>query len=160
VPSSRGRTAEAGSAVAVAALTAISPVSGHRELQPADGGGNLRRLAEGATHLHRRARRAHGVALALEQEEERVPAELEQHPVALPGALDHGTEHAAQGLDQLLPARTAPLGESLSERREARDVRKAERPVDGPPEALRRVDRPFDRDLGDVSAETAHLSRA
>jgi hypothetical protein len=132
----------------------------HRELQPADGGGNFRRLAESATHLHRRARRAHGVALALKQEEERVPPELQQHPVALTGALDHGAEHAAQGLDQLFPAHTAPLGESLRERREARDVREAERPVDGPRQALRSIDRPVDRDLGDVSAETAHLHRA
>jgi hypothetical protein len=100
------------------------------------------------------------MVLVLEQEEEGVPPELEQHPVVCAGVLEHGAEHLAQGRHQLFPAHPAALGESLRERREARDVRVAECPVDGPPQALRRIDRPVDRERRDVSAKAAHFAES
>jgi len=128
----------------------------HREPQAAHGRRLLCGLAKRTAHLHRGARGAHGVTLTVKQEEERIPPELEQHAAALAGALEHGAEDPAEGLDQLLAAHPPPSRESLRERREARDVREAQRPVDRAPPALRFVDCPVDCDLRDVPAKAAH----
>jgi hypothetical protein len=94
--------------------------------------------APGPQPLSLREAEKRQILLALEQEQQRVTAELEQHAVALAGAVEHAAEDAAQGLDQLLAADPAALRETFGERGEAGDVGKAQR-------AVNRLPQPFGR---------------
>jgi hypothetical protein len=55
----------------------------------------------------------------LEEQQQGVAAELEQHAAALAGEIEHVGEHAAEPADQLLAAHAPPLREALGECREA-----------------------------------------
>jgi len=96
------------------------------------------------------------VVLALEQEQQGVAAELQQHAVAFPGAVEHAAEDAAQRLDQFLAADAAAPRQLLGQGRETGNVRETQGAVDRLPQAIGLIERPLDGELGNVSAEAGH----
>ncbi len=86
-----------------------------RQLDPAD-------VVERAAHSHRRRARARRVAVALEPQQERVAAELEQAGAVLVGDLQDRREAAADRVGDLFRALAALARELLGELREPGDV--------------------------------------
>ena len=82
--------------------------------------------ARSAARISTAARRSLlGVVLAVEQEEQGVPAELEERPAPFERDLEHGAEHAVQDVGQLLDADPTTEGQALRERGEARRCRRS-----------------------------------
>ena len=94
------------------------------------------------------------MAVAGDQQQQRVTAEFEELTTAVGDDLEHPPEHAVQGVDQLLgadrPARFQPLGQ----RGEAGYVGEAQRAVEHAPPSLRLVADPIDGYSGHVPAES------
>ena len=88
---------------------------GARQLDPAD-------VVERAAHPHRGRAGARRVAIALEPQQERVAAELEQAGAVLVGDLEDRREAAADRVGDLLRALAALARELLGQLREAGDV--------------------------------------
>ena len=102
----------------------------HPQLDRADGALCRPHLLDRPLHVGSGAAGALGVALAGEQQQERVAAELEDvAPVPL-GDADQVVEDRGDPLDELLGACLAVDGEALRERGEPRDVDRDERAVD------------------------------
>ena len=129
---------------------------GHGKLQRTHGGRDLLRPTQSLAHLDRGTRRSQRVSLALEEEEQRIAAELEQHAVALTRAVEHSAEHPAQGLDQFLAADASTARQLLGKRGEAGDIGKAQGAVDHLPQAIRPIERPLDGEFRDVAAQSLH----
>ena len=138
----------------------VPGVDPHRHLQreAADRRGHGRGLAQRRAHLDRRVTRLLGVVRPREEEQQCVPAELQQ--LTAPRARDpqHRAEHAVEGLDDLLGADPAPSRQLLGQGGEARHVGEHERPVDDAPQLSGRLVVPRQRDRGDVPAQVGHVS--
>ena len=94
-------------------------------------------LIERAAHAHGRGARVRHMIVALEPEEERIAAELEQAGAVLVGDLEDRCEAAANGVADLFGA-LAPLArELLGQRRESRDVGEHRRAFRGPARRVR-----------------------
>ncbi len=102
----------------------------HPELHRPDARLTRSRLLDERLHRERGACGAFLVELAVEEEEQRVAAELEHVPAVAPSDLDQtGVAPADQG-DQLLGSELPAFGEPLRECREARDVEAEQRRVE------------------------------
>ena len=93
--------------------------------------------AQAAPHAEGGARGALDVAGPVEEQQQRVAAELQQAAVVAVGLGEQLGERGAEHVDELLGPLAAALGEALGELREARDVGEEQRPVDAPPSAPR-----------------------
>ena len=108
------------------------------QVQPAD-------AIDGALHLPGRPGRPQRVVGAVEHEEQRVAAPLEQAGAPVVGLVEERREHAVERVAHELGADLALAGEALGQGREARDVDEDEGGLDlamelrsGPPAASRR----------------------
>ena len=113
----------------------------HAQLDRADRALGAADLLDRPLHVGGGARRALGVALAREEKEEGVAAELE-HVAAVPlGDRDQVVEDRRDALHELLGARLPVHGEPLREGGEAGDVDRDQRAVDDLRRAVRRAPR-------------------
>ena len=129
----------------------------HAQLDRADRALGLADLLDRPLHVGGGAGGALGVALADEEQEQRVAAELE-HVAAVPlGDRDQIVEDRRDALHELLGAGLAVDREPLGEGGEARDVDRDERAVDGPLRAARRAPR---SSRGRGAADRARVPRA
>ena len=124
----------------------------HRQVQSPDRR-HSRRVAEGTAHRHCRAAARLGMIVAVEQQQQRVAAELEQLTSLLGGDLQHRSEDAAQRVDQFLGSDPATRGQAFGEGGEPRDVGEAERPVEHSPATLGFARHPLGGDRWHVAAE-------
>ena len=94
----------------------------HAQRRAGAGRGERAGGAQRAAHADRGAARALGVAVALEEQEQRVAAELQQAAAVRVGDLEQRGERAADRVADLLGALGADAGQPLGEPREARHV--------------------------------------
>ncbi|GIU89336.1 MAG: hypothetical protein KatS3mg010_0435 [Acidimicrobiia bacterium] len=122
----------------------------HAQRDPADRGRDARGLAERGAHLDGGAAPLCGRLVALEHEQQRVAAELEQAAAPLVGELEHRAEDAVEYLCQFLGTDAPSAGKSFRQVGEAGDVDEDERRVDNVP--IGAVGLPGRRDARDESA--------
>ncbi len=103
--------------------------------------------------------RARRVAVAIEPEEERVAAELEQAAAVFVGDGEHRLEHLSDHVGDLLGALAPLLREQLGQLRESRDVDERGRAVDLPCADVGIVDEVLLQDARDVTAHPLGGSR-
>ena len=121
------RSSRCGSAVRKKWQRARVDADRHPQLDRADRALGVPDLLDRPLHVRRGARGALGVALAGEEEQQRVAAELE-HVAAVPlRDGDQGVEHGRDPLHELLGSGLAVDGEALGESREPGDVDRDER---------------------------------
>jgi hypothetical protein len=96
------------------------------------------------------------VVVAVEQEQQRVAAELEEVAAAERRGVEHAAEHAAQRVDELLGADATPVREPLGERREPGDVGEQQRAGQPARPFPGRLGAPRDGDVRDVSPHPDH----
>ena len=96
---------------------------GARRLDPAD-------LPESPAHPDRGAGCARWMVVTVEEEQQRVAAELQESAALRIGDLEQRREARPDGVGELLRALRSDLGEALGQPREARDVDVHHRPVD------------------------------
>ena len=104
----------------------------HPQLDRADGALGAADLLDRPLHVRRGAAGALGVAVAGEEEEQRVAAELEHVAAVALGDADQLVEDRRDAADELFGAGFAVDGEPLGERGEAGDVDRDERAVERP----------------------------
>ncbi len=114
--------------------------------------GHLGRFAQRAAHLDGGTCGAACVIVAVEEQQQRVAAELQQHAAVIVRDLDHRREYAAERFDEFLAARTAAQRQSLRKSGESGYVCEAQRSVDDAPCTVGFLQRPFDGEFGNVSA--------
>ena len=102
----------------------------HPELHRPDARFARSRLRDERLHRERCARGAFLVQLAVEEEKQRVAAELEHVPAVASSDLDQPRVAPADEGDQLLGSELAAFGEPLRECRETRDVEAEQRRVE------------------------------
>ena len=88
----------------------------------------------------------------LEEQQQRVAAELQQHATVVVSDVDHHREYAAQRFDEFFPAGSATQRQSFGKRGESGNIGKAQRSGNHAPEPVWFVERPVDCEFGDVSA--------
>ena len=110
-------------------------------------------LAERLTHPEGRRRRPARVLLPVEEEQERVAAELDQSTAEVVGHIEQTGESRVHHLRHLLRSNPAESRQPLRHLREAGDVDEGHRPVELPPERVGRFEQPFDRDAWDIRGE-------
>ena len=98
-------------------------------------------------------RRALRVVGAVEQEQQRVAAPLEQAGTPVVGLVEQRREHAVERVAHELRADLALPREPLGERREARDVDEHQRSVDREVACVRRLPQPLDQESWNVRLE-------
>ena len=77
----------------------------HRQPQRSDRRRNFGGFAQCAAHFDRGAGRAARVVVAVEEQQQRVAAEFQQHAAVVVGDVDHDREHAAQCFDEFFATR-------------------------------------------------------
>ena len=92
------------------------------------------------------------MSVAVEKQQQRVAAELQQHAAVIVRDVDHRGENATQGFDEFFTTGATAQRESLRERRESGNVGEAQRSIDDAPRALGFALGPFDGEFGNVSA--------
>ena len=90
---------------------------------------------------------------AVEQEQQRVAAPLEQAGSPVVGLVEERGEHAVERVAHELRADLALPGEPLGESGEARDVDEHERSVDRAVARFRRLPQPLDQESGNIRLE-------
>ena len=108
----------------------------HREPHPATTGAEPAERSQRSEQALGAAGGPAGVALAGEEEEQRVAPELHQVPARLGGDCQEPPEDVVEDVGQLLGADLALSGQPLGERGEAGDVGEQDRAVDGAPAGI------------------------
>ena len=111
----------------------------HAQLDPDTALVEPARLAQGAAHAGRRTARALRMAVAVEQQQQRIAAELQQAATGLVRDGQEGREAAADRSGETLGALATLPREPLGQLREAADVDEDERAVEAPDRGVRRL---------------------
>ena len=106
-----------------------------------------------AAHAERGAAGALDVVGAVEEQQQRVAAELQQAAVVAVGLREQLGEGRAEHVDQLLGALAAALGEALRELGEAGDVGEEQRSVEHPRACLGRLEEVPEDDVGHIGVQ-------
>ena len=125
----------------------------HAQRDPFSQHADLAHLAQGPAHAHGGLARPHLVVVAGEEDQQRIPAELEQATAVRVGDGQEVHETGADGLAELFGAHLAVRGQALGELGEPRDVDEDHRPRDLAVQCLGGVGDPVDDQARQVGRE-------
>ena len=128
----------------------------HPQRHQAGGGLERAEVGERTPHAVGRVAGASGVVRPVEEEQQGVPAELEQPATRGVPDVEQQREHAVHRHEDLLGTPLAEFGEPLGHGREAGDVDERERALKLAVPSIRSLAQPFDDDARDERRQIGH----